>query len=598
MNIGDSNLGGSAFDIQPSGGNGPSIGSNNSATSIGPGDGASARVDGKKAADIASIVLDKRTNRLPGIISSFRNSRLSTGYDEPTYFGFAIDIHSQKAESTNTYNPYTGLRSSPLFYLPEWAGLSANDSGITKVNDGTTFSQLLNSADEACAIQYLNSFSLPLSQTNDELAARQVTLKSAADSTITNRPAGELNRGFYLMEFIKVLNSIQEKTPWVFKELDGIPNLWKASQAGYKWEPVTLTLTCEETVDLRLTRLADAYRMLSYDSFNGRKILPNNLEKFSMDVYFMDLRFIKNSNSSGGIQIRLPGLGNSATYNEEFAAQVNFGGVAFRCMGCRFDFSDFLENSTQTKTSIGESAGLQPKIKIIVDRIVPATYFGDHAFGISGFEDEFTAGATLLGNALGGALNLGPFTGGVTRVLDAGRRTLTNILGTPQRALNDALLGVQRRFDGAVDQALGNSALSSRPFEKKSAESLINERGSSPISNDVFPGADGRLAAPISNDVFPGVDIRPTSPILNDVFPGVDVRPATPIANDVFPGVDSRKARPIRSDVFPGSNQVVLNSREARPINSDVFPGDVPILKTINQRKFGGKIFSPNPLKP
>jgi hypothetical protein len=596
MNIGSS-LGSDATEIS-AGGVAQNIRAAASAVNIKSGNGTLPKDDGKKAADISSIILDKRTNRLPSIIGSFRNSRLSTGYDEPTYLGFAIDIHSQLAESTNIYNPYTGLRSSPLFYLPKWAELTSNGSGITAVNDGKTFSQLLNHADEACAIQYLNSFSLPLSQTNDELAAKQVILKASADSTVTNRPPGELNRGFYLMEFIKVLNSIQEKTPWVFKELDGIPSLWQASNPGYKWEPIVLTLTCDETVDLRLTRLADTYRMLSYDSFNGRKILPTNLEKFSMDVYFMDLRFLKNSDSSGGIQIRLPGLGSSATYDENFAAQVNFGGVAFRCMGCRFDFSNFLENASQAKTSIGESGGFQPKIKIIVDRVVPATYFGDHAFSIAGFEDEFSGSTRLLGNALGGALNLGPFTGGVTRVLDAGRRALTNILGAPQRALNDALLGVQRRFEGAVDNFLGNSALSSRPFEKKSAEALINERGGNPIVNDVFPGTGGQFAPPIVNDVFPGADIRQAAPIVNDVFPGADTRTTVPIVKDIFPGVDARTARPIRGDVFPGSDKAVISDRTARPIRGDVFPGDVPIMKVINQRKTGGKIFSPNPLKP
>jgi hypothetical protein len=535
--------------------------------------------DGKKNAGISSI-LDKSTKKLPSIIQAFRNNRLSAGYDEPTYLGFAMDIHSQLAESTNIYNPFTGLRSSPLFYLPEWAGLSDNGSGVGSVNDGQNLTQLVGSADEACAIQYLNSFTLPLSQTNDELAAKGVSLKSAADSTVTNLPSGELNRGFYLMEFIKILNAIQEKTPWAFKELDGIPNLWQASQAGYRWEPITLTFTCEETVDLRLTRLAETYRMLSYDSFNGRKVLPPNLEKFSMDIYFMDLRFIKNSTSTGGIPLGgALGLGESADYDEDFAAQVNFGGVAFRCMGCRFDFSGFLENATQVKSSIGDTGGFQPKIKIIVDRVIPATYFGDKAFGIAGFEDEFTSGSAFLGNALGGALNLGPFTGGVTRVLDAGRRALTNILGTPQRALNDALLGIQRRFDGAVDNFLGDSPLSSRPFEKKSVESLLNERKSTlPITNDVFPGR----AQPT----------RPR-PIDSDVFPGSEPRTTLPIVNDVFPGSESRTTLPIKTDVFPGNE-----SRESKKIRGDVFPGDVPIIKTINQRKVGGKITSQNPLKP
>jgi hypothetical protein len=295
----------------------------------------------QKASWVASIINDRATESLPNIIQSFRNSRLSTGYDEPTYFGFAIDIHSQLSEAEHTLNPYTGLKANPLFYLPKWAKMSSNGSGIIEVNTGKNFPDLVKNADEACAIQYLNSFSLDLSETNDEILPKIMLLPSAAKSTITNRPAGKLNRGFYLMEFIKTLNAIQEKSPWAFRELDGIPNLWKACHAGYKFEPITLTIVGDETVDLRLTRLAEAYRLLSYDSFNGRKVLPPNLEKFSMDIYFMDLRFLKNGENVG-LNINLGFGGPSAQYDETFSGQVNFGGIAFRCMGCKFDFSDFL----------------------------------------------------------------------------------------------------------------------------------------------------------------------------------------------------------------------------------------------------------------
>ena len=548
--------------------------------------GADATAGDKRSSWVASVVNDKATRSLPNIIQSFRNSRLSTGYDEPTYFGFALDIHSQLSEAKGTINPYTGLKANPLFYLPEWAKMSSDGSGITEVNTGKNFPDLLANASEACAIQYLNSFSLKLSETNDVNYPKNLLLNSAAASTITNRPAGELNRGFYLMEFIKTLNSIQEKSPWAFKELDGIPNLWKACQAGYKFEPITLTIVGDETVDLRLTRLAEAYRLLSYDSFNGRKVLPPNLEKFSMDIYFMDLRFLKNGENVGlNINAAL-GLGSSAQYDETFSGQVNFGGIAFRCMGCRFDFSDFLENAAQTKSSTGESSSnLQPKIKIIVDRVMPATYFGDKAFGTAGFFDD-EAGSNPLFGGLGGALDLGPFTGGITRVLSAGRRALTNILGAPQRALNDALLGLERQFDAAVDGALSNGPLNSRPFDKFSPTDLTTvtkERGANPINDDVYVGSQltilmqRKVGGKITKDTFPGKDTRTTLPIKNDIFPGKDTRTALPIKNDMFPG---KEITPIGK------------------INNDIFPGDVPIMKAVNQRKVGGKITSQNPLKP
>ena len=546
----------------------------------------------KRTSWVASIVNDKATKSLPNIIQSFRNSRLSTGYDEPTYFGFALDIHSQLSEAKLTINPYTGLKANPLFYLPDWAKMSADGSGLTGVNTGKNFPDLLANASEACAIQYLNSFSLDLSETNDENLPKNLLLASAAASTITNRPAGKLNRGFYLMEFIKTLNAIQEKSPWAFKELDGIPSLWKACQAGYDFKPIELTITGDETVDLRLTRLAEMYRLLSYDSFNGRKVLPPNLEKFSMDIYFMDLRFLKNGENVG-LNINLGFGGPSAQYDETFSGQVNFGGIAFRCMGCKFDFSNFLENATQTKSATGESSGnMQPKIKIIVDRVMPATYFGDKAFGTAGFFDDEAGENTLFGG-LGGALDLGPFTGGITRVLSAGRRALTNILGAPQRALNDALLGIERQFDAAVDGALSKGPLNSRPFDKFSpnaepglagvSTAITKERGTNPINDDVYVGS--QLTILLQRKIG--------GKITKDTFPGKDNRTTLPIKNDIFPGKDTRTTQPIKNDMFPGKTTTPIGK-----INNDIFPGDVPIMKAVNQRKVGGKITSQNPLKP
>jgi hypothetical protein len=542
-----------------------------------------------KSRSAVSSILDKDTKSLPNIIGAFRNGRTDqVGYDDPTYFGFAIDIHSTEEEAKGTYNPWTGLRGSPLFYLPTWATAGLNkDSGIMAKNDtGKNFPELLADASEACAIQYLNSFGLDLAETPDEFEPNRVILNSAA-ATLANgkRPGGKLNRGFYLMEFIKILNLIQDKTPWIFKEVDGISELWKASHEATDLKPVSLGITCDETVDLRITRLAEAYRMLSYDAFNHRKVLPPNLEKFSMDVYFIDLRFLRNAKNTSDGSNPLIGGGGAIDYDNEFSAQVNFGGIAFRCFGCKFDFSNLLESSTAVKSSLSDSSGFQPKFKINIDKVMPASYFGDLAFGTKGLTEDINFMDGGMGNALGGALDLGPFTGGITRVLSAGRRALTNILGKPQRALNDALLGIERKFDAYIDKTLDESGLSSRPFDRwtpTTLESVVAERGGSVASEDLYPGTvfqqiqQRKAGGKISRDMFPGTDNRTTLPIKNDIFPGKDTRTKAPIKNDIFPGPSTQ----------PTGN-----------IDNDVFPGDVPISYVLNQRKSGGKITSQNPFK-
>ena len=62
----------------------------------------------KYGAAISSI-FDKRTNELPNIIYAFRNGRTeSVGNEDPTYFGFYIDIHSTNSEAKDIENPFTG----------------------------------------------------------------------------------------------------------------------------------------------------------------------------------------------------------------------------------------------------------------------------------------------------------------------------------------------------------------------------------------------------------------------------------------------------------------------------------------------------------
>lgn len=533
----------------------------------------------KYGASIASI-FDKKTDTLPNIIYAFRNGRTeSVGNEDPTYFGFYLDIHSNDVEAKEIENPFTGLRANPLFYFPKTEGSLDVETGWMKdLNDGTNFTNLKSDPSEASAIQFLNHFGNDtLEDEYEEIWSNSVPLKNRANSTLDGiKPdPGFLNRGYYLAEFKHLLNLVLSQSPWVFKEVDGINSLWEHSHNS-KVVEATLTIKCEESVDLRITKLAHYYKMLSWDSFNNRKVLPHNLEQFSMDLYLMDLRFLKSGADSSGINIGL-GFGPGAFYDSSFSAQINFGGIGFRCMGCTFDFSGFLDSyASGVKSSITETS-FQPSFKIKIKRVLPATYFGDQSFGFASLGEPNSFVTTSLTSALNGALDLGPFTGGVTRVLTAAKNKLANILGTPQRMLNDALMGVQQNFNAGVDNFLGENGLKLSPYgPTPTVEELVNGRRGSSLTADVFTGTDTRTGTPIGTDVFPGKDIRKAKPIKRDEFTGTDNRTALPITTDVFPGA---------------SNQT------ASPIKVDVFPGDVPASSLVNQRKVGGKITSQNPYK-
>lgn len=530
-------------------------------------------------ANIASV-FDKRTNELPNIIYAFRNGRTeSVGNDDPTYFGFFIDIHSADSEAKEIQNPFTGLRANPLFYFPKTEGALNVETGLmTSLNDGKNFTKLIGDPSEASAIQYLNHFgNESLEDEYEETASGAVPLKNRANDTLDGiRPDNtDINRGYYLTEFKNILNLILIQSPWVFKEIDGLNSLWENSYRA-KAEEMAVTIKCEESVDLRITKLAHYYKMLSWDSFNNRRVLPHNLEQFSMDIYMMDLRFLKSGTADGGINIGL-GLGTSTAYDPTFSAQINFGGIAFRCMGCTFDFSGFLDNYTSGTKASTPDTSFQPSFKIKIKRVLPATYFGDQSFGYASLGEPNSFTTTAITSALNGALNLGPFTGGVTRVLSAAQRKLANILGTPQRLLNDAIRGVQQGFESGVNSALSNPPLSQSPWKKQTVEQLIGER---------------KIGSKITVDQFEGKDIRTAPPINTDLMPGIDTRTALPINKDLFPGKNPNTPQKISTDVFPGSSPIPKTS-----LKKDLFPGDKPIATLINQRKQSGKITSQNPYK-
>jgi hypothetical protein len=541
-------------------------------------------------------VLDKRPDELPNIMYAFRNGRSeSNGVDDPTYFGFYIDIHSSDSEAKGIENPFTGLRANPLFYFPaEEGGLNVETGLMSVKNDGKNFKKLAGDPSEASAIQFLNHFgNEKLDDEYEEIWSNSVPLKNRANSTLEGiRPDNtEINRGYYLAEFKNILNLILAKSPWVFKEIDGLNTLWDNSHKHTVTE-ATLTIKCEETTDLRLTKLAHYYKMLSWDSFNNKKVLPHNLSQFSMDIYMMDLRFLKSGVDTSGINIGL-GFGSNALYDSSFSAQINFGGIGFRCMGCTFDFSGFLDSySSGVKSSISDSS-FQPSFKIKVKRVLPATYFGDKSFGYAELGEPNSFVTTSITSALNGALDLGPFTGGVTRVLTAAKQKLSNILGTPQRLLNDAIQGIQQNFEAGVNDFLGENGLKINPYGPSvSVENLINGRKAAPLTSDVFTGVDNRTAPKINQDLFPGVDDRRANPIRRDEFTGADNRRANPIRTDVFPGKTTQQRSPIKTDVFSNSNV-----KEKGDIKFDVFPGDGSVSNLVNQRKQGGKITSQNPYK-
>lgn len=98
-------------------------------------------------------------------------------------------------------------------------------------------------------------------------------------------------RQMYLEIFANLLYRLQEKAPWYFQSVTGVSDLYKIDPAiNYRGKEKVLTIECLESIDLRMTLLADTYRNLSFDMQNMREVLPVNLRTFNMNIHVMEFR--------------------------------------------------------------------------------------------------------------------------------------------------------------------------------------------------------------------------------------------------------------------------------------------------------------------
>jgi len=198
----------------------------------------------------------------------------------------------------------------------------------------------------------LFDFEPPVS--NDEVMQGLLLNESRDESAISYlRRMGEQERGDVLNEFVWMLYKISNDFPWFFKSISGINELWKwgyqTKEGTTESKPITLTLDCYETVDLRMTALADLYRKATRDRRFFRELLTIDKKRFNMTVMIGEARNLRTFSQQSGTNW----LNHVST-------------VAFRCMDCEFDFSDSMP--TQLDSSEAPTQ-INPKFNIIVNRV-------------------------------------------------------------------------------------------------------------------------------------------------------------------------------------------------------------------------------------
>jgi hypothetical protein len=121
---------------------------------------------------------------------------------------------------------------------------------------------------------------------------------------------GSPARQNYLEIFIKMLYDIQTKAPWYFQSIAGAGDLYKIDPAiNFRGKDKVLTVECLESIDLRVSLLADLYRNLAFDMQGMREVLPINLRTFNMNLHVLEFR--KFNTTFGIIADSIAGLSRS-----------------------------------------------------------------------------------------------------------------------------------------------------------------------------------------------------------------------------------------------------------------------------------------------
>jgi hypothetical protein len=316
--------------------------------------------------------------------------------EDPTYLGFSIDFDFGVLGLDLDY----GIPVSPLF----------KDSSYLNDKALNIFGQT----------EYVGRSKSP----ND-------VLFYSAQTYLENREASSLGREFsssggqrsqMIKQFKILLRDITKNQPWFFQSIDGLDSLYKVARGGFQDEDVesdfnpsraaTIEISTLESLNLRMTALADLYNHATFDYINMRETVPRNLRRFRMYIYVTDLRnffktnrlinssttltsiantanligsglnpgnnlagsstqstgnFPDNNGTQGGV---LGNTLNSIAGSEGVTNQQDQSGIKpvilIECSNCEFDFTESspIESTINAGTDSGEALGQSFKIHV------------------------------------------------------------------------------------------------------------------------------------------------------------------------------------------------------------------------------------------
>jgi len=455
-------------------------------------------------------------------------------------------------------------------------------------------------------------------------------LGGLADTLDSGRSGGK--RSDMLKQFKTLLQNINKNSPWFFQSIEGLDELSSVARSDYNSEFTdtfnaqrtankVLTFNCLESMNLRMSALADLYRISTFDAEYMRELLPKNLKYFKMFIFVSEIRNLNktarllgsaaavkavddlsaylgsNMNPGttnalnkiqGGINKIYPGgsspggsfnsfVGNLTqqsgiqTEYDVLAAQSDQAGIKpvmmYECSQCEFDFDDSypIESSLDVGTTSAEQA--TQAFRVHVGRVKVKNQYPN--IRLDGLPLVLSDGWESNRSSVQKFPKLGE--GIVGDLLGAGQDLLTNFVsGAIGDMITEGVANLTSQASGQPVQIFENVYNFSTSQDVLEGDNAYFS-GSDPQESG-FGGPPDRIYTQPEGDSYPdspgsdlGVPDRVYPQPEGDVYPdspGVDLG----VPDRVYPGVND--------DVYPDSPGVDLGvpDRVYPGVDDDVYP--------------------------
>ena len=172
--------------------------------------------------------------------------------------------------------------------------------------------------------------------------------------------SNQIKRAQALKQFQVLLNDINTNSPWFFQSIDGLDTLEKIKLSGFQTESGAddfdpqrtggkfLVINCLESINLRISALANLYNQAVFDADNMRWLVPRNMRKFTMWIFVTEIRnFYKTTRLTGSSTVlaALDNLSSTLTTNRNPGSNIavnDTGGYSVD----GYNLSDPVENTS------------------------------------------------------------------------------------------------------------------------------------------------------------------------------------------------------------------------------------------------------------